>query len=77
MVVLRRFLPVPHGSVVINYECEVSPRTGCSHDSLGEAMCRIMGPPDLPSFGVINGLENRLNRLGRAPWISTDEDKKS
>ena len=40
-------------------------------------MCRITGPPDLPSFGVIHGLENRLDRPGRMLWISTDEDEKS
>jgi hypothetical protein len=67
MVVLRcfKFLPAPHGSVMINYACKVPlPRTGCSNDSLGEAMCRIMGPPDLPSFGVIHGLKNGPDRLG-------------
>jgi hypothetical protein len=45
IVVLRRFSPVPHKSMTVNYECQVwrSPRTGCSNNPLEGAVCGISG----------------------------------
>ena len=42
---------------------------------LVEAVCRIIGPLELPAFGVTHVLDNRDDR--RTPRISTDEDEKS